>query len=133
MISEQVDDYYRENGKMPGGLNDLALEKSIENRGQKRHYSYQKRGSYGYKLCADFKANGQGSTDKYELLNAKRLIHPSSQPEDDFYQHGKGNQCFELSVGSGVSPLYDNMPLRGDTPESSTSELNSLLPGSSGF
>ena len=129
-ISVSVDDYYREHGKLPTTLTQLGLDKSVTRRGEKHGYSYATRGSYGYKLCAVFKAQGVGGDDMDTLISAKRAIYPAPTAHN-FYVHDKGNHCFELSAGSSVSPLYDDSATGASEPYSAP-ELNTLLrPGSS--
>lgn len=127
-ISIKVDDYYRENGKLPSELSQLGLDKSVLRRGEKHDYTYTTRTGYSYKLCATFRATGIGGEDSDTLLSAERAIYPAPTT-NNFYAHDKGKYCFELSVGSSAVPLYDEYQTGGN----SSSAQDLLRQGSTSY
>ena len=106
-IGVKVDEYYRQNNRLPARLEDLDLDKSLDRRASRHNYTYQTHTTYSYQLCATFKSKSSGSMhdEMPRIMPAERVVYPT--PVDaNFSVHDKGHQCFDVAVGSQVNP-YD--------------------------
>lgn len=87
-IADAMDSYVEDNGRLPGSLEELSLERgvvlrSLEDPETNRLYGYRTAGGLSYELCAVFDGDYQPTP---------------GQHWERFWQHGAGRNCFPLEA-----------------------------------
>ncbi len=93
MQSEITSKHYQ-NSALPESLSELSLDDKVKERINKHSYIYEKLADDKYKLCATFLTKSDGQFGVYPAL--EKSIYP--QYNGDFYNHPKGQKCFEQNV-----------------------------------
>lgn len=104
-IQWQIIDFWQSKGKLPQNL--LELSDSISgfkaplDSQTKNPYKYEITGNLSFELCAEFNLPSQ---DTYSNSRAKTLMYPGA--EDDNWQHGEGEHCFERTIDPERYPVH---------------------------
>ncbi len=110
VIDQKISEYVRQEGKLPGGLDDLKLDEKVLARGAKHAYTYEQKGStgsnsyskaYKYKLCADFLTETGNDYEGYYRDQNVGLSYVSQTAS-----HPKGTYCFDM-VAYSYSRVQD--------------------------
>ncbi len=121
-ISQSVDEYYSENGRLPDEIEDLELGDDTEARISKYSYSFDKDSSRSYKLCAVFKTDTTQSDDDGTDLPIYSSFYEAQRT------HAAGLDCYDYEVYG-----YYDEPYRGgfeDLDFGSDEYLEGEIPGS---
>lgn len=96
-IEGSISSKYYVDYNLPSDLDDLDLNDEQKDRAKEHNYKYEKVSENAYKLCATFlgDSKGYGNDNGY---GADLAIYPPISGEDDYFDHGKGEKCFEKSV-----------------------------------
>lgn len=92
-LSRAVEDYYRENNKLPEKLREASKNLYRQNRQTdvkdpetNQEYEYSTTGFTTYKICAEFATASDQEIDRLDYYYDKKFEHP------------KGHYCFDLEV-----------------------------------
>lgn len=96
-LSYSIENYYRQNKKLPEKLSDLAKSDYLSNRTKdpetNKDYEYLPTNQTTYQICANFATTTDKQRDDYlKYINS---------PGKDF-NHPKGHYCFDLKIPSDV-------------------------------
>ncbi len=128
-IQNQINTKYYENGVLPADISELNLNQKEIKRFAEHSYAYDKVSSSTYQLCATFLAD---ASQDYGVYPAKDIAVYPPYNNADFYNHSKGQKCFDLTVDNyyGVPQTSgsESIPLKtykktNVVPDSTTLEL----------
>ena len=93
-LKYSVEDYYRENGKLPDKLSGITLKSYQTDRTNDpetgKEYEYSATGDTSYKICATF------STSSSDKKSASTLSYNNE------FNHPKGYHCFNLKLSKSI-------------------------------
>lgn len=101
-ISQQVDDYFSDNGRLPGGLSDLEISDAISARASKYSYSLDKESSRSYELCAEFKTDTTSSNRSFDTF--------IGSTKDNRQGHNAGFDCLDYEVYDYFYDEFEQAP-----------------------
>ena len=94
-IQNQINSKYYENYELPDSIDSLKLNDQEKTRASKHGYKYEKTDTNKYKLCANFLSDSSDENKAYPATDI--AIYPPYY-NGDFYSHGEGEKCFDLSI-----------------------------------
>lgn len=95
VIEYAIEDHQRDKGQLPLKLTDVDIDEKLEQ--SVTNYTYQRKSSSKYQLCADFKTDTEGTE------GVDRSLYPTSSSYVDYSKHPKGNHCFDLTANASSS------------------------------
>ena len=121
-IKTSVQDYAN-NKKLPEDLSVITIDSAVKKRITSNKYSYAKRGTTKFELCANFRTNTKDSKSSGSSGNIlDSYLNGSSYGGSSMYKpdeqdpgvHGTGKQCFTFSVspyGNRYTPQRNTPPI----------------------
>jgi hypothetical protein len=91
-IDSKINNKANDTKEVPTKLDDIELSKEEKKRATKYNYKYEKLSDAKYKICANF------STDSKANASGGGFAFPMYYSENDFYNHGVGEKCFEKEI-----------------------------------
>ena len=91
-LQTAVKDYYRDNSRLPGSINDLDIDEDEDLKLDSDNYTYVRKTSSRYELCADFSRDTKKQRPGYYEPDGK----DDYQYQGYFSYHEKGQHCFKL-------------------------------------
>lgn len=102
-IQGEVNSKYYQNYQLPENISELNLADKLKERATKHNYVYEKLSSDKYKICATFLTKSDGQPGIFPATGVDMAIYPGIG--GDFYNHPKGEKCYEQSVDNFGKPL----------------------------
>ena len=94
-LKNNIDSYYTKYKSLPKDLEQIKDVDMYYNESRYKLYKYEKISEKNYKLCTEFKLEGNRYKDMVQ----------SSMAEDQFWYHTKGENCFELKANDYSYPV----------------------------
>ena len=105
-IRWQIDEFYRQNKKMPSDLNELNPYQVAADPKTNEPYQYEPTGEQAYQLCANFETSNRQETKE------NRDLYPTT----DSFIHDSGQTCFDFQItendpDTSSKPIIPNRPI----------------------